>query len=205
MVGASVAQTAGLSLASSDPDAALSWVADGSAALDQIAQRELSETDGNLDSAREWAQRALRSNPLDARALTLLGLIAERKGDEKSADALMQIAGARTWRDREAQAWLFNRDVRRGDYSHALAHADAILRQSIGSGSEYFPVLATFTVIPRAFEALIAFLATSPPWRTWFLSRLSARLVDQARLIELYAALRRNRTTADKKGAAAIS
>ena len=52
-------------------------------------------------------------------------------------------------------------------------------------------MLATFTVIPRAFEPLIAFLATSPPWRTWFLSRLSARLVDQARLIEIYGALRR--------------
>ena len=182
------AVTEGLSLAISDPDAALSWVANGSAALDQIAQRELLEKDGNLDSAREWAQQSLRSNPLDARALTLLGLIAEGKGDEKSADTLMQIAGARTWRDREAQAWLFNRDVRRGDYSDALAHADAILRTT-WKWDEYFPMLATFTVIPRAFEPLIAFLATSPPWRTWFLSRLSARLVDQARLIEIYGAL----------------
>ena len=118
------------------------------------------------------------------RALTLLGLIAERKGDEKSADALMQIAGARTWRDRESQAWLFNRDVRRGDYSHALAHADAILRMHYREWrTEFFPVLATFTVDPRAFEALTDFLATSPPWRTWFLSRLSTRLADQARLI----------------------
>ena len=35
-------------------------------ALDQLAQQELVDQNGNLDFAREWAQRALRSNPLDA-------------------------------------------------------------------------------------------------------------------------------------------
>ena len=52
-----------------------------------------------------------------------------------------------------------------------------------------FPVLAALTVDARAFEDLTGFLATSPPWRTWFLSQLSARLANQARLIQLYAAL----------------
>ena len=182
-------QTAAGSLARSDPDAALNWVADESIALDQLAQKELVGQNGNLDFAREWAQRALRSNPLDSRALTLLGLIAERKGDGKTADALMQIAGARTWRDRELQAWLFNRDFRHGDYAQALAHADAILRMDSEWQTELFPVLAALTVDARAFEDLTGFLATSPPWRTWFLSQLSTRLANRARLIQLYAAL----------------
>jgi tetratricopeptide (TPR) repeat protein len=182
-------QTAAGSLARSDPDAALDWVADESIALDQLAQKELVGQNGNLDFARGWAQRALRSKPLDSRALTLLGLIAGRKGDEKRADALMQIAGARTWRDHEAQAWLFNRDVRRGDYAQAIAHADAIVRMDNEWLEELFPVLAALTVDARAFEALTDFLATSPPWRTWFLSQLSTRLANRARLIELYAAL----------------
>jgi hypothetical protein len=182
-------QTAAGSLARSDPDAAVNWAADESIALDQLAQKELVGQNGNLDFAREWAQRALRSKPLDSRALTLLGLIAERKGDEKRADALMQIAGARTWRDHEAQAWLFNRDVRRGDYAQALAHADAIMRIDYQPLAEFFPVLAALTVDGRAFEALTDFLATSPPWRTWFLSQLSTRLANRARLTELYTAL----------------
>jgi hypothetical protein len=36
---------------------------------------------------------------------------------------------------------------------------------------------------------LTAFLATSPPWRPWFLSELSTRLANKTRLVQLYAAL----------------
>jgi hypothetical protein len=184
-----VAQTAALSLARSDPEAALRFVADQPIALIQRAQQELDEPDGNLDSAREWAQRALRASPLKSRALTLLGLIAERKGDQKSANALMRIAAARTWRDRTTDPWLLNREAGRGDYASALPYADAMLRMDYEFQSELFPVLASFTVDPRAFEALTAFLATAPPWRAWFLSELSARLANKTRLAQLYAAL----------------
>jgi tetratricopeptide (TPR) repeat protein len=184
-----VAETAALNLAGSNPDAALGFVADQHVALNRLAQKELLEPDGNLDSAREWAQRALRSSPLNARALTLLGLIAERKGDQKSADDLMRIAVARTWRDRTTDEWLLNREASRGEYAHALPYADAMLRMDREFQPELFPVLASFTVDPRAFQALTAFLATSPPWRPWFLSFLSTRLANQARLAELYSAL----------------
>src|SRR6516162_5284386 len=51
-----IAQTAALSLVRSHPDAAISLVADQPVALIQRAQQELAEPDGNLDSAREWAQ-----------------------------------------------------------------------------------------------------------------------------------------------------
>jgi hypothetical protein len=184
-----VAQTAALNLAKSDPEAALGFVADQYSALNRLAQKELREPDGNLDSARELAQRALRSSPLTARALTLLGLIAERKGDQKSADALMRIAAARTVRDETTDLWLLNREASRGDYAHALSYADALLRMREEFRPELFPVLASFTVDPRAFEALTTLLATSPPWRPWFLAELSARLANQTRLLQLYAAL----------------
>jgi tetratricopeptide (TPR) repeat protein len=184
-----VAQTAALNLAQSDPDAALGFVADQYFALNRLAQKELLKPDGNLDSAREWAQRALRSSPLNAQTLTLLGLIAERKGDQKSADALMRIAVARTWRDPTTDKWLLNREASRGNYAHALPYADAMLRMDRDFQPELFPVLASFTVDPRAFQALSGFLATSPPWRPGFLSFLSSHLANQTRLIQLYAAL----------------
>jgi hypothetical protein len=184
-----VAQTAALSLARSHPDAALGFVADQPVALVQRAQQELAEPNGNLDSAREWAQRALRSSPLNSRAFTLLGLIAERKGDQKGAEALMRIAAARTWRDQTTDEWLLNNEAHRGDYTHALLYADALQRISYNFQPELFPVLASFTVDPRAFQALTAFLASSPPWRSSFLSELSARLANTARLVQLYTAL----------------
>jgi hypothetical protein len=183
-----IAQTAALSFVQSHPDAALSLVADQPAALIRRAQQELAEPDGKLDSAREWAQRALRASPLNAHAVSLLGLIAEREGNQKKAEALMRIAAARTWRDQTIDEWLLNNEAHRGDYTHALPYADALLRIS-NFQPELFPVLASFTVDPRAFEALTTFLATAPPWRFWFLSELSGRLANKRRLVQLYAAL----------------
>jgi hypothetical protein len=184
-----IAQTAALSAVQSDPDTALNLVADQPVALIRRAQQELIEADGNLESAQEFAQRALRASPLTARAFTLLGLIAERKGDQKSAEALMRMAAARTWRDQPTDEWLLNNEARRADYAHAVPYADALLRISHNFQPELFPVLASFTVDPRAVEALTAFLATAPPWRTWFLSELSGRLANKSRLVQLYAAL----------------
>jgi hypothetical protein len=184
-----VAQTAALSLAQSNPEAALNFVADQPVALARRAQQELAEPDGNLDSAREWARDALRATPLNVHALSLLGLIAEREGDHKKAEALMRTAGAQTWRDQTADEWLLNNEAHRGDYAHALLYADALMRISYNFQPELFPVLASFTVDPRAFEALTAFLATAPPWRSWFLSELSARLANKTRVVQLYAAL----------------
>ena len=80
-------------------------------------------------------------------------------------------------------------EAHRGDYAQALPYADALLRISYNFQPELFPVLASFTVEPRAFEALTAFLATAPPWRPWFLSELSARLANKTRLVQLYTAL----------------
>jgi hypothetical protein len=65
-----------------------------------------------------------------------------------------------------------------------------MLRISDNFRTELFPVLASFTVNPQAFGALTGLLATSPPWRSWFLSELSDRLANQTRLVQLYAALK---------------
>jgi hypothetical protein len=185
-----IVQTAAQSLAKSHPDDALTWVTDQPTALNELVQRELVNPDGDLDSAREWAQRALRANPLNAQALTLLGLIAERKNDHKSAEALMRISAARTWADPMTDAWLFNHEIRHGNYAHALPYADAMLRIDFESQkTRLFPLLSWFTSNAIALKALSSFLATSPPWRSWFLSELSFHLANQSRLVELYSAL----------------
>ena len=103
------------------------------------AKQELPDPDGDLDAARRWAQDALKANPLDARALYLLGLIAERKQDAEGAAALIQLAGTLSWRDWTTQAWLFNWNVRRGDYAVAMPHIDAILRALAARAEEAAP------------------------------------------------------------------
>lgn len=184
--------TASQNIAVTSPDAALLWASDQPSVLDQFAARELADPEGDLDAARGWAQRALIISPLDARAISLLGQIADKRGDRDLANTLMQLSASRGWRDSTVQAWLFDHYVRRGDYASALPHADAVLRINIDLQSQLFPVLASLTVNPRAFEALTQFLITSPPWRTWFLTQLSALLANRARLVELYSALKQS-------------
>lgn len=184
--------TASQNLSAAGPDAAFLWTSDQPSALDQLAARELVDPAGDLNAARQWAQRALIANPLDARAISLLGQVAEKQGDRDRASTLMQLSGARGWRDSTVQAWLFDQAVRRGEYSNALPHADAIFRINNDLYYQLFPVIAAFTVDPRAFDALTEFLVTVPAWRTWFLSQLSNRLANRARLVELYAALKKS-------------
>ena len=90
--------------------------------------RELRKPDGDLNTARGLAERALRANPLDARALAVLGQIAERQGDQARAGDLMRLSGARTWRDMPTQAWLLKYEIQKGNFAEALTHLDAILR-----------------------------------------------------------------------------
>lgn len=176
-----------------EPETVLAWTPEDAGALDELAYREVAKTDGNLDIARTLAQRALRSNPLDARALFVLGLIAERLADRSRAESLMRLAGARTWRDPNTQGWLLKRDIQRGDFGQSLSHLDALLRTNEDLVDQTVPLLAAFTIDQRTFDAIASFLDTAPPWRTSALERLSNRLSDVGRLTELFTALKNGR------------
>jgi tetratricopeptide (TPR) repeat protein len=184
-----VADTAGRNAAASDPETALAWMPSEARALDELASREIEKSGGDLNAARGLAERALRSNPLDARALAVLGLIAERLGDEARAGNLMRLSGARTWHDMSTQAWLLKHDIQRGDFDRALSHIDALLRTNPEFFEQSTPVLVAFTIDQTTFNALARLLATNPPWRARFLAQLSAQLSDGGRLVQLYAAL----------------
>ncbi len=185
-----VANTASYNAATASPETALAWRSNEAAALDELAYREFRKSDGNLDAARSFAESALRANPLDARALAVLGMIAEREGDQARAANLMGLSGARTWRDMTTQAWLLKDEIQNGDFEHALLHVDAILRINPRFLDQTIPVLAAFTIDQQTFNALASFLATNPPWRAQVLGRLSTQLSDPGRLGQLYAALK---------------
>lgn len=185
-----VASTAAYNLATNDPESALAWIPHEAIALDEVAYREFTKSGGDLNIARGFAERALRSHPLDARALSILGLIAERQGDTEGADRLMSLAGERTWRDMNTQAWLLKRNVERGDFDRALAHIDALLRTNPRLIEQTTLVLMTFTLDQQSFDALARLLGSNPPWRAGFLERLSTQMSEGARLSELYTALK---------------
>ena len=192
-----IANTVALNTATSSPETAVAWSSNEATALDELAHRELRQSDGDLNAARGFAERALRANPLDARALAALGQIAERQGDQARAGELMRLAGARTWRDLPTQAWLLKYEIQNGNFAEALVHVDAILRTSPRFIEQVTPVLAAFTLEQRPFDALNSLLASDPPWRGQALARLSTQLSDPGRLVQLYAALTKSQHPPD--------
>jgi hypothetical protein len=164
-----VADTAGHNLAISDPEGALLIAAWEPVALDELAERQLTNGSGEPSSVEDLARRALLSDPFDSRALSLLGLGAERNGDLARAEALMSLAAARSWRNPAPHVWLFAQAIRRGKFEEALTQADGLLRVYPQYAETIFPVLTVFGTDPKALAALEGALAANPPWRRSFL------------------------------------
>src|SRR5262249_49363250 len=182
-------------LAISDPEESLLVAPWEPVALDELAERQLANSSGELSSVEDLARRALRSDPLDSRALSLLGFVAERKGDLDRAEALMSLAAARSWRNPAAHVWLFAQAIRRGKFEEALTQADGLLRvypQVHPYYFEYeetiFPVLTVFGTDPRALAALEGALAANPPWRRSFLRAIVNGANDRL-MTQLYQSL----------------
>ena len=173
VAGYIVVDTAGQRLAVSDPERALAVRPSEPIALDELAQRQLASTSGELSSVENLARRALLSDPLNSRALSSLASVAERNGDLARAEALMALSAARSWRNPAPHVWLFAQAIRRGKFEEALVQADGLLRVQHWKFQELiFPVLTLFGLYPGGVEALEGSLAANPPWRRAFLSQV---------------------------------
>jgi hypothetical protein len=179
-------------LAVSDPEGALVVAPREPTALNELAQRQLTSTSGELSSVEDLARRALLSDPLDSRALSLLGSVAERNGDLVRAEALMSLSAARSWRNFTPHVWLFAHAIRRGKFDEALAQADGLLRvQDWQFPASVFPVLTLFGLYPSGVAALERYLAANPPWRRAFLSQVANGANDHL-MTQLYQSLIRS-------------
>jgi hypothetical protein len=194
-----VADTAGHNLVGSDPDGALLLAPWEPVALDELAQRQLSSTSEEHKPVEDLARRALLSDPLDSRALSLLGFVAEGKGDLARAEALMSLSAARSWRNPEPHVWLLAQAIRRGNFENALAQADGLLRVYPGSSptafrssATIFPILALFALDPHGLAALEGALAANPPWRREFLSQAVVIGANDRLMTQLYQSLIRS-------------
>lgn len=171
------------SLAPGDPAAALRWKSEHPAALSALAEKTLA--DGDLKAAAGFARRALAADPLDVRAIRVLGLAAERTGDTALAEKLLDNAGARSRRDGPTQLWLFARHAALGDYDEAFARADALLRDRPELATRFYPVLADMAARPEATDALAKRLKTPPPWRDSFMQTYINQATDPRRPLAL--------------------
>jgi hypothetical protein len=153
-------------------------------ALSDAAARELRE------AARIRAETALARDPINARALRILGLIAEAAGNEERALAYMQAAASRSIQESWALDWLMRHNYDKKDYAAALWYADALLRTRSQARARVLPVLGSIAEKPEARGELDKLLAANPPWRRLVLAALPRAVTDARTPLLLLLALR---------------
>lgn len=147
----------------------------------------------DLPAVRGWASAALKSAPLNARALRILGQTAAAAGKDADADRFMQMAARLSLHESVAVYWLSVRSVQTKDYKAALTYADVVLRTLPGFDPYVMPLLARIVEDSQAADLFKAALADDPPWRTTVLEDLPGAVVDERVPLALLLALRSSR------------
>lgn len=177
--------------AQDDPSAALLWRPADPEALAKLSDDYLvgQGVQKSLSTADSLALRAFRLAPLQDGALRNLGLIADARGRNGQAAAIVTRAGLRSFRDVATQAWLMGNLLSRGDLEAALLHFDALLRIKPDLGGRLFPLLIELLQAPSSTAPLARRLALRPPWRAEGLRYLAGHAADVHPIVAVYRAL----------------
>lgn len=148
----------------------------------------------DLLDVRAWAEAALADDPLNARALRILGQAAAAANDDQAASNLMRAAVRQSLHEPIAEYWLVKRDVNKNDYNDAIYYADALLRTEPQIGAYAIPMLAQLAERQQSRNALEAALSADPPWRQVFLMALPNYVTDARTPLDVLLALRKSPT-----------
>lgn len=144
----------------------------------------------NEGEVRRWATTALINDPLNARALRILGQLAETDSNDKDTAKFMHAAGNLSLHENYASYWLMRHSTVEGDYKSAIYYADVLLRTNPASSAYVVPLLAQISEDRAGAPLVKAALADSPPWRRQFISTLPNSVTDARTPLDLLLALR---------------
>jgi hypothetical protein len=137
---------------------------------------------------------ALSKDPLNARALRILGQIADAEGDEPRATNFMQAAATNSIREGMAVYWLMQKSFEKRDYERALYFADALLRTYSQVMPLVMPTLVRIGENPQGKGELEKLLVSNPPWRRSFFSALPRSVTDARTPLGLLLSIRETPT-----------
>lgn len=157
------------------------------AAFDDLGQRNSVD----LTAVRAWAGAGLTIDPLNARALRILGQAADAAHDETAAAKLMRAAARLSLNESVATSWLMVKSAEAKDYPQAIYYADIFLRMMPDYGAYVVPLLAHIAAEdPDSAGLLKTALVGDPPWRDAFLQGLPANVSDERIVLDFLLALR---------------
>ena len=147
----------------------------------------LSEAD--YAQVQRWAERALREDPLNARALRILAQVAQHSSDHGKTEALMQGAVQRSLEESLAVFWMMRQSYSEQNYADAMRYADILLRTRPQLSQHVFPMLGRMAENVDASDELKRALAANPPWRAQFFDALPSQVTDARTPLELLLSL----------------
>lgn len=122
---------------------------------------------------------------MNARALRILGQLANADDDDQAASKLMLAAARRSLRESIAVFWLMRESFERKDYTTTIRYADILLRTRPQGVAQVVPTLARIAEDKDANGALKEFLGTNPPWRAQFFANLQKSITDARTPLDL--------------------
>lgn len=154
------------------------------------AAAPLSDADKALIQQR--AEMALLQGPLNARALRILGQLADGAGDKARAARLMRAAADQSLSESVAVYWLMQSTLAAKDYPKTVSYADTFLRKRPQLLRYVTPVLSLIAESgdKAGMAALDKALAESPAWRPGFLADLPGKITDARTPLNLMLSLK---------------
>ena len=157
------------------------------AAAPQSSSDDLSESD--YLQIQNWAEQALREDPLNARALRILAQVAEHFSDHGKTEALMRGAVQRSYQQSLAIYWMMRESYADKKYADAMRYADLLLRTRPQLSRHVYPMLGRMAENVNASIELKRALEGNPPWRVEFFAALPNLVTDARTPLQLLLSL----------------
>jgi hypothetical protein len=119
---------------------------------------------------KRLALKALESQPINPKALRLLGYIEDAGGNSSKAEKYVRMAAKLSRREAGTQLWLIEASARKGDIRQTLVHYDIALRTKPETQTVLFPRLVNAIEDPEIRAALKPYIRSENGWATSFLS-----------------------------------
>jgi hypothetical protein len=155
-------------------------------AFDLISQKQSID----LPAVRAAAEAGLRLEPLNARALRLLGQASDAAKNDADAANFMQAAAKLSLHDNLTDSWLMLKSFAAKDYQATVYYADILLRTTPELGTYVVPILARIAEDKESAGLIKTALAGDPPWRDLFFQMLPTSITDARTPLALLLALR---------------
>jgi hypothetical protein len=114
--------------------------------------------------ARTMAAKALAVQPLNGRALRIIGIADALNNGPAAGAATMAVANSQSRRDVFTQIWMFAKAADAGDVALALTHYDAAVRVTPESWNLMFPVLVRSLSNAEVAQTFVPYIRADNPW-----------------------------------------